>query len=254
MKKTVLLIILLMIFCLTACYADTSIFQRQIDELKGKESQQADRIAEIEDENAGLADRIAELEEQNTSLSDKITELEKQNNNLSDKITEMEEELQYLNIVEIETDDMIGFPISSWSSGSSTWLGYPIELKHPNEKAVFECTADTGHFYIKPPSVVPVEFVLKAIVSAGEQVQWNNWGDDPPSLWSERVLVDIILKIDGNFAGYAVVEIDKMIDAPGLGSYNAKLLKSAFFPQIDGKYQSITEEQVKTLIKKVKDN
>jgi len=63
--------------------------------------------------------------------------------------------------------------------------------------------------------------------------------------------MEVILKAEENVIGYAVMEVFNRNDA--YDSQGAIILKSVLFPQIDGKYQSVSDEHVKTGIQKTKD-
>ena len=150
---------------------------------------------------------------------------------------------------EEETSDMVEFPIPIFDTRViSTISYYPIKLKHPDEDAIFQCSVETGTLSIggiyslssKNVAVKPTDALFSMVwFSDANNVALNGS--------SEYVIIEIILKIDKNIIGYAVVEVsrDSFI-------YTGRLLKSVFIPVVDGKYQNVTEEQVKTAIDKIK--
>lgn len=73
-----------------------------------------------------------------------------------------------------------------------------------------------------------------------------------PVMWrdTKQAFIEIILKVNDNIIGYAVVKILKAPD--DRDNYAARIFKSALFPKVKGEYQNITKEQVEKLIGKVK--
>ena len=63
----------------------------------------------------------------------------------------------------------------------------------------------------------------------------------------DRVLVDVVLRADRYIIGYAVMEI---LDVDGDAGfvYHTQMLKSVSFPQVNGKYQKVSEKYVKEQI------
>jgi hypothetical protein len=147
-------------------------------------------------------------------------------------------------IIEEDTEDMIVL---------YAWLPTGNEIRriivnHPNDDAVFECKVNNGRF--RPLS--SLEFYdddeKKVRAKPGRILEW--W----KGLYNttEHDFVEIVLKLDENIIGYAVVDVIKRYDRIGYPQWDALVLKSVLFPQADGEYQNISEEYVQTAIEKVK--
>ena len=139
---------------------------------------------------------------------------------------------------EFEAKDLVVLHTWYFTSGI---MNNAIELHYQDKNAVFFCTTKEGYF--------PVNFKANKNVTAksGETIYWVGFvGANNKEI--KHDFVDIILKIDDNIIGYAVIEIHLASGA----THNAELLKSVVFPKIDGEYQNVTEKYVKNEIKKVK--
>ena len=149
----------------------------------------------------------------------------------------------------------------------------------------FECTVDKGHFvsWRNVDGRQHIEFFKSFVLKSGDGVPFPVWpvlpdekapgfdyryrllNEDGFSWWPYEIgqypsptldlelrqaFVEIILKFDNNIIGYAVVEI---YTPDGYGqTFLARVLKSALFPKIDGEYQNVTQEYVKTIIERIK--
>ena len=147
---------------------------------------------------------------------------------------------------EKKTKDMI--ELHTWYITS----GVPnnaIKLSYSDENAVFECIVDEGNFR------TGFQYSKNKSAKHGDTIYWVPWETDldgePTSAitQAERTFVEIILKVDDNIIGYAVIKIERKGDSR---SYNAKILKSALIPKVDGEYQNVTKEQIKNAIEKIK--
>lgn len=145
-------------------------------------------------------------------------------------------------IIQVETEDMIDCTMFRYNS-SSSWIGNPIALKYMDENAVFECTVDIGYIVLLGD---PTQYVKNTHLKPYAGLCWM----PENGMKAERAFVDIILKNDGNIIGYAVIEIYP--NNPLGSTFLARTLKSAFFPKVDGKFQNVAENQVKTIIEKIK--
>jgi len=189
--------------------------------------------------------------------------------------------------LEKETKDMVECEWFEWFSGYNT-NRQPIVLKHSDKNAVFECTVDKGNFVFFNNHSYPDKFIKSLILKSGDGLpfsittpdgkipdfsgfpgfeEFGWWTDEDGFCWwpyefspiygfwvrddeIKQAFVEIILKIDNNIIGYTVIEIYSP-DGYGIG-FKARVLKSALFPEIDGKYQNVTKEHVKTIIEKIK--
>jgi hypothetical protein len=85
--------------------------------------------------------------------------------------------------------------------------------------------------------------------NAGAAISWDvlyNFVESIQTLVNEYYGTD---RVEEYIIGYAVIGI-KLIEQ---STYNAVVLKSVLFPQVDGKYQNVSEEYVEAAIGKIKD-
>lgn len=99
-------------------------------------------------------------------------------------------------------------------------------------------------------------------ISNNKRIWWNETGhifDEQNrevhyvGLDTDRVFVDVILRADKYIIGYAVIEI---VDVDGKEGfvYHTRMLKSVSFPQVNGKYQKVSEKYVQEQIQLVHDH
>lgn len=137
---------------------------------------------------------------------------------------------------QIETEDMIELHTWFFTSGVPN---NAITVKYPNETAVFECSVNKGCFWLLS------QYVQDAIIKPNDTIYWQ---PETSVGGTEQAFVDIVLKLDDYIVGYAVIEIhqNSYLD------HTATLLKSAIFPKVNGEYQKLTEEQIKSIIENLK--
>jgi len=144
------------------------------------------------------------------------------------------------NYTEVETEDMVDCSLFHYFIARS-WIGDPINLNNSDEAAIFDCSVDIGildNFQNQNGKNVQVK---------SSEGFW--WTPEEQRSGDEQIFVEVVLKLNSKILGYAVIEIytnDQFGD-----NYYAKNIKSALFPKVNGKYQNITEKQVKKIIKKV---
>ena len=146
-------------------------------------------------------------------------------------------------IKETATNEMIELDTWFFTSGLRN---NAIKVKHSNEDAVFECTVDNGELWVYDLQ----QYVKKATVKAGDTFHWS-FEIDENGIRIENAYIQIIVKIDEQIVGYAVIGINMVSETNYIG-YDANVLKSSLFPKVNGQYQDITEEYVKSLIEKIK--
>ena len=138
-----------------------------------------------------------------------------------------------------------------WTSGvPQNW----IEMKHPDENVVFNCSVDNGYFqlYFYNGNIVSYgEAVSTKNINlhSGDIIHWYGYeigGGNP----TENAIIEIVLNLDENIMGYVVIEAYRNYDS--IPHYSANILKSVLFPKIDGEYQKISEKYVKAAIEKIK--
>jgi hypothetical protein len=148
-------------------------------------------------------------------------------------------------IIEEDTEDMI--LLYRWLPGGNEIRR--IVVNHPNDDAVFECKADNGRFRPRYRSEFYDNDEKKVRAKPGGILEWLDAFNDK----TEHDFVEIVLKLDENVIGYAVVDAIHRYESTGDPRYwDALVLKSVLFPQADGKYQNISEDYVQAAIEKVK--
>ena len=129
---------------------------------------------------------------------------------------------------------------------SSAW-SVVITMKHPDENVVFNCTVDGGDLINFQEQIL-----TKSInVNSGDSAMWVFYVHKGPHF--PYAFAEIILMKEQNFIGYAVIYINIEVANTGLGFTRPVILKSVLFPQINGKYQNVSEEYIRAEIERIKD-
>lgn len=117
----------------------------------------------------------------------------------------------------------------------------PIVLRSSDDDVVFYCTCAEPEFTLD---------LYGEKIKQEEKIYWL----PPHKIFEEPIYIDIILKKGSNIIGYAVISIvsPKAPDGSYIYAWRNKILKTSIFPKIKGRYQNITDEQVKMLISNVK--
>ena len=125
-----------------------------------------------------------------------------------------------------------------------------ILMKYSDENVIFNCSTDNGLLSVNTNIVKDAE--KKVSVLSGDYVWWHDFerGEDGYFIHidDDTAFIEIVLKLEENIIGYAVVQ--PYWTEPFY--YFANLLKSVFFPQVDGEYQNVSEEYVTAAIEKIK--
>lgn len=145
-------------------------------------------------------------------------------------------------LTEIEVEDIVDCSAFYFESARSS-PGAPIVLNYNENEAIFECSVNQGVFYL-----INTDDTSNIEIAPGEGFWWIP--TEEINL-SNKVFVDIILKLDNRIIGYAVIEIYPS-NATGL-NFLARTIKASLFPKINEKFQNVTETQVITLISKIKE-
>ncbi len=72
------------------------------------------------------------------------------------------------------------------------------------------------------------------------------WTPDDNDEIIDLAYIDVIVKVENKIIGYAVIKITNRSE--NYEDPNAEIIKSVIFPKIDGKYQMVTQSQVKRRI------
>lgn len=137
---------------------------------------------------------------------------------------------------EQKVDDMVDCSLFRYNVAQSA-MGNPILLNSSNEGVVFTCTTVRG----------AISEDNKLTLISGEGFWW--WPNDDLSL--SGTTIDIVLTVEENVVGYAVVEIYPLSEATDV-QFAARTLKSVLLPKVRGQSQTVTQEQVQTAINEVK--
>lgn len=144
-------------------------------------------------------------------------------------------------IIEEDSQNMI--ELHNWFFTS----GVPnnaILFSHEDEKVVFECSVNSGEFI----SVIQPYGIKSVNARSGDTLFWRA---EQGESGTEHAFIEIILKIEDNIIGYALIEILQIISSV---EHTAELFKSVLFPKVGGEYQIISENQVKSIIEKLIEN
>ena len=110
-----------------------------------------------------------------------------------------------------------------------------IRIVYSNEDTSFHCYVNDGVFWIESDQ----QYAKDAVIRTNESLYWH-----PMDMNSDhrQIYVDIVMRENDHYTGYVIIEIEP--DGTS-GDYRAEVIKSTEYPQINGTFQSITEEQVK---------
>ena len=118
------------------------------------------------------------------------------------------------------------------------------------ENVVYNFTVDNGNLGILGQSYFNIKNVD---VNSGGYVNWYS-RITSNNLYEcvRNAFIETVVKLDDNIIGYAVIEVFPINDPQSAELIGANVLKSVLFPQVDGAYQNVSEEYVKSEIEKVK--
>jgi hypothetical protein len=144
--------------------------------------------------------------------------------------------------VPVEEDAEL-FEFSHWGFTSGVMPNRIIVI-HEDENAVFDCTVDNGEFVIQTPYPYPDFRAKNVSVHSGYLIHWADYLQRV-----DHALIEVVVKLEGHIIGYAVIEVTP---TSNVWVHIPTPLKSVLFPRIDGKYQNVSGEYVKTAIEKIK--
>ncbi len=129
--------------------------------------------------------------------------------------------------------------VSAWITGLSS-IPNRITATYDEPDAIFELSVVKGEFcHGSWPNI----YFQKAKIRCGETICWR---PDNKDELIDLAYIDVIVKVENNIIGYAVI---KITDPEGsFQTYIAEIIKSVAFPKINGKYQMVTQSQVKRRI------
>jgi hypothetical protein len=135
--------------------------------------------------------------------------------------------------VEVETTEMVKLHTWTFTSGVPN---NAIVFKHSDENAQFECATDKGQFGFGSDGGQSL------IAKSGDTIHWSH------TEFVEQAFVSIIVKIDDEIVGYAVV---KVLINNGPADHKAEILKSVEFQKANDGFQTITIEQIQATINQI---
>lgn len=143
-----------------------------------------------------------------------------------------------MGILETEAPDLIA--LEWWANGVSV----PNNIIRPNsdyENAVFIVTAETGYFYENNNDIVRT-----ISLQAEERTFYRH---TLPVRENFLDFVKIVVKEEEHIIGYALIKVTLEMNNY---DYVPELIRSAIFPQVDGEYQDITQEQMNAIFENFK--
>ena len=153
-------------------------------------------------------------------------------------------------VVNVPAEEMIAILWNKgWSPAISVTRGIPFELSGSDEIA-YDISGDTD--YLCAEIKGRLESMSKTGTSrkAGEQFYWSPLCGDPPADLAEigTSWVTAVRKQDGYPTGMVLVRISSERDNGNGGlTFKADIIASLAFPQQDGAYQDISDEDLKEL-------
>lgn len=153
-------------------------------------------------------------------------------------------------VVSVSAEEMIAIPWNEgWSPAISVTPGIPFELKGSDEIA-YNLSGDTDYLCVEIEG--RLESMGKAGTSrkAGEQVYWTPLCGEPSADLAEieTSWVTLVRKQEGYPTGLVLVRISpERENGNGGSTFKANIIASLAFPQQDGGYQEISDEDLRDL-------
>lgn len=236
MKKiiTVIAILLACLFALTGCNSGN------LAELQGKLD---DLQTQLDEMNNSLAEMNDALRERDAAIEDLNEKIEDQNK----RIEELEKELRTTYNVaggfyEQEREDIVYF--YQWGHHMTSYNDIYVFSDDENDIVEFVTTEAciSGSYSPSTGYLMASEVTTKS----GERVYWNN-----QSVTVENPdYIEVTIKRGEFIVGYAVIMVENYLGREQW--FNAITLKAAMLPQLGGKYQAVTAEQIKAAMDEAK--
>lgn len=120
----------------------------------------------------------------------------------------------------------------------SSYNGLPISFIFNNSDFKFYCTTNKGSFKYH-------ENDKNTTIQGNDYISWYR---DIGEELTDHVYIDIIVKKNNINYGYCIISIGKSDNFTISGVYNVSVIKSVYFPEINGKKQNITDSDIQSLI------
>lgn len=155
----------------------------------------------------------------------------------------------------------IEVPITyDWNPAMSSRPGIPLNLSAPGDQnTTFEVSVDGGELLLWEEDNTITHMSTPLHVENGTTIYWSSLSQSTSgsveTMEHSPAYMDIIIREDTTIVGYAVVKIeldnlDSATEHPY--TYYATLVQSVSFPKVNGSYQNITCEYVRTEMEQLK--
>ncbi|WP_379136715.1 hypothetical protein [Paenibacillus sp. sgz500958] len=155
--------------------------------------------------------------------------------------------------VNVPANEMIQIPWNEgWSVAVSVTPGIPFELQG-SEEVTYEISSDTHYLCMEKQGRLESISEAETTVKAGERFYWNPFFGDSAKHLTEigTSWINIVREQEGYPTGLVMVKISPLSEKTGNGDmdsrFKADIVASVAFPQQDGAYQMISEEDLKNL-------
>lgn len=153
-------------------------------------------------------------------------------------------------VVNVPAEEMVSISWNKgWSPAISVTRGIPFELSG-SDGIVYDLSGDTEYLCVEIEGRLESMNKTGNSRKAGENFYWNPLCGEPPADLAEigTSWVTVVRKQDGYPTGMVLVRISPERDNGNGGStFKAGIIASLAFPQQDGAYQDISDEDLKEL-------
>ena len=159
-------------------------------------------------------------------------------------------------VTEIELEAGVNSLIDfSWNFGLSRYPGLPIELLFESDdflsdEITFEVSVSNGKYFVWGEHTafrflyLPSEFVLRN----DTVIYWSPAVDDEYLLPEfDHIYTNIVIRCGDHIVGYAMIRYDRSSDPALSDTFEPFLVESIMFPKINGEYQNISYEYVRSI-------
>ena len=155
----------------------------------------------------------------------------------------------------------IEVPITyNWNPAMSSRPGIPLNLSAPGyQNTTFEVSVDGGELLLWEEDNTITHMSTPLYVENGTTIYWSSLSQSisgsVETMEGSRAYIDIIIRENTTIVGYAVVKIElDNLDSTTKNPYTyyATLVRSVSFPKVNGSYQNITYEYVRTEMEQLK--
>lgn len=153
-------------------------------------------------------------------------------------------------VVNVPAEEMIAIPWNKgWSPAISVTPGIPFELRGSDEIA-YDLSGDTDYLCVEIEGRLESMSKTGTSRKAGERVYWSPLCGEPSADLAEieTSWVTVVRKQEGYPTGLVLVRISPERENGNQGGmFKADIIASLAFPQQDGAYQDISDEDLKKL-------